>query len=228
MRLLVIQHHPQEGPGWLGQYLLERGHEMAFVRAWDGQTPPHGPQGYDALLCLGGPMNVYEEDAHPWLKDEDILLKNALAAGLPVLGICLGAQLIAKAAGAAVRQAPVQEVGWRTVSLTPAGRASTLLAGLGQELTVLQWHGDTFDLPPGAALLASGDEVPHQAFALGRAFGLQFHVEASPELARAWFGGTASLEQILKLYDERGPELLAQAERVFANFVALAQGSLIR
>jgi GMP synthase (glutamine-hydrolysing) len=222
MRVLVIQHHPQEGPGWLGQYLEEQGHQLVFVQAHAGQALPADTQGFQALLCLGGPMNVYEEEAHPWLVAEDGLLKQALAVDCPVLGICLGAQLIAKAAGAAVSPAPVQEIGWRRVQLTPQGQADPLFAGLGPELSVLQWHGDTFALPAGAALLARGDEVPHQALGLGRAYGLQFHVEASPEMARAWFGGAVQQDSILKLFDERGPELLAQARRIFANFVALA------
>lgn len=224
MRVLVIQHHPQEGPGWLGQYLQEQGHELILAHAWAGQALPATTQGFDALLCLGGPMNVYEEAAHPWLKDEDRLLKNALAADCPLLGVCLGAQLIAKAGGAAVSKAPVKEVGWRQVALTAAGQADPLFAGLGPGLTVLQWHEDTFALAPGARLLASGAEVPHQAFGLGRAYGLQFHVEASPEMAQAWFGQDPAQPEIMKLYEQRGPELLAQAGRVFANFVALAMG----
>ncbi|MFH1034959.1 MAG: type 1 glutamine amidotransferase [Pseudomonadota bacterium] len=224
MRALVIQHHPQEGSGWLGRCLLAHGHEMAFVHAWDGQAVPRDLQGHDALVSLGGPMNVYQEDAHPWLRDEDALLKDALARGSAVLGICLGAQLIAKAAGAAVSKAPVEETGWRSVAVTPAGQADPLFAGLGPELTVLQWHGDTFDLPAGAALLATGDEVPHQAFGLGRAYGLQFHLEATPEMAHAWFGVSPRHDEIMQPYEQRGRELLAQAESVFANFVALAWG----
>jgi GMP synthase-like glutamine amidotransferase len=221
MGVLVIQHHPAEGPGWLGDCLLSQGRQLAHALVFAGQALPADCQGFEALVSLGGPMNVYEEDAHPWLEHEDRLIKDALARGCPMLGICLGAQLIAKAAGAAVGKAPVPEVGWRRVGLTPAGQADPLFAGLGSELKVLQWHEDTFALPPGARLLASGDRVPHQAFGLGRAYGLQFHLEATPEMARAWFSEPVKQQEIMKPYDEHGPELKAQAERVFANFVAL-------
>jgi GMP synthase-like glutamine amidotransferase len=224
MRVLVTQHHPDEGPGLLGDFLASRGAELVTIHAHAGQLVPRDPAGFDALLSLGGPMNVYEEREHPWLVDENVLLANAAKAGMPVLGICLGAQLIAKALGAAVTKAPVEEVGWRTVRLTPAGAADPLLAGLGPEFTVLQWHGDTFALPEGGRLLATGEQVAHQAFAWGRAYGLQFHVEATPEIVRAWFPRVEEQAPMLEPFTRQGAELSAQAERIFGNFVALAAG----
>lgn len=224
MRVLVTQHHPDEGPGLLGDFLRARGAELVTVHAHAGQAVPRDPSGFDAVVSMGGPMNVYEEAEHPWLADENALLGAAARAGLPVLGVCLGAQLIAKALGAAVTKAPVEEVGWRTVRLTPTGAADPLFAGLGPELKVLQWHGDTFAVPEGGRLLAAGDEVPHQAFVWGRAYGLQFHVEATPDIVRAWFPAPARQPALLEPFIRQGAELSAQAERIFGNFVALAAG----
>jgi GMP synthase (glutamine-hydrolysing) len=222
VRVLVTQHHPDEGPGLLGDFLAAQRAELVIVQAHAGQAVPRDPAGFDAVLSLGGPMNVYEEAAHPWLADENVLLAAAARAGMPVLGVCLGAQLIAKALGAAVTKAPVEEVGWRTVRLTPTGAADPLFLGLGPELTVLQWHGDTFAIPEGGRLLASGDQVPHQAFAWGKAYGLQFHVEATPAIVRAWFPAPAEQPALLEPFVRQDAELSAQAERIFANFVALA------
>ncbi len=224
MRVLVTQHHPDEGLGLLGRFLLGRGAELTTVHAHAGQAVPRDPAGFDMVVSMGGPMNVYEEKDHPWLEDENVLLQNAARTGLPLLGVCLGAQLIAKALGAAVAKAAVEEVGWRQVRLTEAGAVDPLLAGLDREFTVLQWHGDTFAIPEGGRLLATGEEVPHQAFVWGKAYGLQFHVEATPDIIRAWFPQPLAQEPLLALWAKREKALLAQAELIFSNFVALAAG----
>jgi GMP synthase (glutamine-hydrolysing) len=116
----------------------------------------------------------------------------------------------------------VQEIGWRQVSLTPQGMQDPLFAGLSPALRVLQWHGDTFAIPAGGRLLATGPEVPHQAFAWGRAYGLQFHVEADPEMVRAWFPHSPDQETMLGPFALEGAALEAQARAVFKNFLALA------
>lgn len=224
MRVLVTQHHPEEGPGLLGDFLRARGAELVTVHAHAGQGIPRDPAGFDMLVSMGGPMNVYEEAAHPWLADENALLATAARAGMPVLGVCLGAQLIAKALGATVSKAAVEEVGWRTVRLTAAGAADPLFAGVGPELAVLQWHGDTFAIPEGGRLLAIGDEVPHQAFAWANAYGLQFHVEATGDIVATWFPKPEEQAPLLEPFAGQGRELAAQAERIFGNFVALAAG----
>ncbi len=223
MRILVTQHHPEEGPGHLGQFLANQGAELAFAHAWDGQPVPTDPAGLAAIISMGGPMNVYEEAEHPWLKDENLLLQRACQAGLPVLGVCLGAQLIAKALGAAVTKAPLEEIGWRKVSLTSDGQADPLFAGLGPRLDVLQWHGDTFAIPEGGRLLAFGDEVPHQAYVWGQAYGLQFHVEATPAMVRAWFPQAQQQAEMLEPFAALGSQLESQGEKVFANFLSLVR-----
>jgi GMP synthase-like glutamine amidotransferase len=141
------------------------------------------------IVAMGGPMGVGDGAEHPWLAGERALLAIAVARGLPVLGVCLGSQQLAAALGAEVRRGPEQEIGLGRVELTPEGRADPVLgpAADGPGLPVVHWHGDTFDVPPGAARLASSDLYPNQAFRAGsRAYGLQFHVEVDRALADGW------------------------------------------
>ena len=148
---------------------------------------------------MGGPMGAYEDDAHPWLADEKRLLREAVEAGHPVWGVCLGAQLLAAALGAHVYPGAEAEVGLLDVELTPAAADDPVFSVLPPTFPALQWHGDTFDLPPGATLLASSPAYANQAFVYGRAYALQFHLEVSPELAAEWGevpAYSASLEAI--------------------------------
>jgi GMP synthase-like glutamine amidotransferase len=187
----VLQHVAYEGPGLLEPVLRSAGLAVSVVRLDRGEPLP-SPGALSGLVVLGGPMGVGGEDAHPWLVDERDLLAGAVAAGLPVLGICLGAQQLASALGAEVRPAPAAEVGLGAVVLTPAGRRDPVLGpeygGLGTtEVPCVHWHADTFSLPEGAVHLAATRAVPHQAFRVGeRAYGLQFHVEVDADLATAW------------------------------------------
>lgn len=186
MRLLVLQHVDCEHPGALGEAAAERGIELEIRELDRGDAIPD-PRRYDGLVVLGGPMNVDEEEAHPWLAPEKEAIRAAVEAELPYLGICLGAQLLARALGAAVYPAAAPEVGVGEVRLTAAAADDPLFAGLPDPLPCLQWHGDTFDLPPGAILLATSEACRHQAFRVGPlAWGLQFHVEATPAMAREW------------------------------------------
>jgi GMP synthase-like glutamine amidotransferase len=132
-------------------------------------------------------MGVYDEAEYPFLQAENDFLQRAVAQGVPLLGICLGSQLLAKALGARVYRNPCKEIGWYTVDVTPAGCTDLLFTGVESPLAVFQWHGDAFDLPPGATLLASSPLCPHQAFRYGdRVYGLLFHLELTPEMIRTW------------------------------------------
>jgi GMP synthase-like glutamine amidotransferase len=150
---------------------------------------------------MGGPMSVNDEVELPWLKDEKRLIADAVSAGLPYWGVCLGAQLLASSLGARVWPGPTPEVGLMPVTLTRDGRADPILAGVPDELPTLQWHGDTFDLPQGGVLLASSPLYPAQAFRCGRlAYAFQFHLEVSAAMAREWAAVPAygeSLERVL-------------------------------
>ena len=132
-------------------------------------------------------MNVYEEDRYPFLKDEDLFIKEAIQRGKSVLGICLGAQLIAKALGAKVFKAPVKEIGWYDVSLTRIGLRDPLFSILPKTFPVFQWHEDTFEIPKAGKLIATSNSIPHQAFRYGeKVYGLQFHIEVTEEMIQEW------------------------------------------
>ncbi|HEY7062816.1 MAG TPA: type 1 glutamine amidotransferase [Chloroflexota bacterium] len=235
MRALVFQHVDCEHPGLFGDLLHVVGASITVVRLDAGDAIPD-PTAYDALLVFGGPMNVDEEAAHPWLAAENAAIQRAIQAGQPFLGVCLGAQLLAKALGASVTANPVPEVGFDTVTLTPAGRADPLFRGCPPALPVFQWHGDTFALPAGARLLATAPACAHQAFRHGAcAYGLQFHVEVTAPMVAAWGEIPAYRAALKRLHGPDGPAALAcaasaalpavhaAARILFANFLTLVR-----
>lgn len=185
MKVHYLQHVPYERVGCIEDWARRRGHELAGTLLYEpaGAATLPGPDALDLLVVMGGPMNVYEHDEHPWLADEKDFIRACIAAGKMVLGICLGAQLVADALGGEVTRAPFQEIGWHPVKLTEAGRRLEVFAHFPDRFTTLQWHGDTFSIPPGAVHTASSEAVAHQAFALagGRVVGLQFHLEETQE-----------------------------------------------
>src|ERR1700756_5301375 len=186
MRFLVIQHAACEPPGAYEDELLAG--EIAFERVEIDEQPalPEWRR-FDAIVAMGGPMGANDDRELPWLADERRLIADAVRAGVPYWGVCLGAQLLAASLGARVYTGARPEIGVRSdVELTGAAVRDPVFAGTPAKITTLQWHGDTFELPDGATLLATSREYENQAFAWGRAYGLQFHLEASPELARSW------------------------------------------
>lgn len=178
MKVRCFQHVPFEGLGLIDPWLRARGHEVSFTRWWAGDTAPDAAD-YDWLIVMGGPMNAYQHRDHPWLVAEKFALASAFATGKRVLGVCLGAQLIADVLGGKVVQNAEREIGWWPVRATaiPAGADGTRYA-FPAFTPVLHWHGDTFSLPPGATRLAESVACAQQAFAWGeRVLGLQFHLE---------------------------------------------------
>jgi len=201
MRLHVFQHVPFEGPGEITRWARERGHSLTFTRWFDGAPAPDLAT-VDGLFVMGGPMNIYEHRQHPWLKTEKDFLARALESSRPVVGICLGAQLLADVLGGRVYQNAVREIGWLPIRWRAEARSSVAFGFLPETSTALHWHGDTFDLPPRAQWLAETADCPHQAFAWGRlALGLQFHLEAD----------TSSLASLI---ENCGHELAAGGPRV--------------
>lgn len=219
MQTLVILHVATEGPGTLGTFLQSRGAILEEVALHDGEGLPEDPAEWDLIISMGGPMNVDEEETYPFLRDETEFLGRALEADVPVLGVCLGAQMIAKAAGARVVPSPEKELGWGRISLTDAGRRSPIFRDLPDTLDVLQWHGDMFEIPEGGELLASSTACPHQAFHYGNALGLQFHVEATKEMVALWFQDSPALDGLLRRYVELEDSLSRQAEQLYRNFL---------
>jgi GMP synthase (glutamine-hydrolysing) len=178
MRVAVLLHDPSEPAGLIDELLAAREHPVATVRLDETNEVPAGLD-EAALVLMGGPMSVNDEAGYPWLAAEKSLVRRAVEAGRPVLGICLGAQLIASALGARVYSSE-PEIGWRTL----AGVLGTPI--FPQAFSAFELHGETFDLPAGAVLLATGDRVRHQAFAVGSAVGLQFHLEATAPMIATW------------------------------------------
>ena len=184
--ILIFKHVPFEGPGTFREELDKRGLRYREVNLYKGEAPQN-LDGCGGLIIMGGPMNVYEEDEYPFLKDEDRLIKEALSKEIPMLGICLGAQLMAKAAGAKVTKGKKKEIGWYPLHITDEAMKDTVFCSLPKEVEVFQWHGDTFDLPKGAVRLASSDLFPNQAFRMGdNAYAFQFHIEVTSDIIKSW------------------------------------------
>ncbi|MDQ3672598.1 MAG: type 1 glutamine amidotransferase [Actinomycetota bacterium] len=212
MRTLVLQHIACEPPGVFEDVLRERGAELHRVELDEGEPLPDWRE-FDAIVAMGGPMSANDEAELPWLTDEKRLIGEAVRDGVPFWGVCLGVQLLAASLGARVYAGPAPEVGLLPVTLTPEARSDPVFAGAPGDLVTLQWHGDTFDLPTGAIRLAGSPAYPNQAFRLNRAYGVQFHLEVSGEMARDWAEVpeyVSSLERTLG--QEGAPAFLAAVE----------------
>ncbi|HEX5065180.1 MAG TPA: glutamine amidotransferase [Myxococcota bacterium] len=187
---LAIVHVAFEDLGLLEPLLAERGVATRYVEAPLGGVAAEDPLAPDLVVVCGGPISVYEEAEYPFVRDELTLLERRFAADRPTLGLCLGAQMMARALGSRVYPNARKEIGWSALSLTPAGKESPLRHLEGTR--VLHWHGDTFELPAGAQRLASTEITENQAFAWGAsALALQFHAEAAGVALERWFVGHA-------------------------------------
>jgi GMP synthase (glutamine-hydrolysing) len=187
MRVLVVENYLATPAGLVGEALEEAGAAIDLRRAHLGEPLPADGSGYDGLVILGGEQNALADDACPWFRPLIALIRNFGEEAGPVLGICLGAQLVARAHGATnILSRPV-EFGWHPVRPTAAGRADPVLSGLGEGGPLFHWHEDSFTLPSGAVHLAASDMTELQAFRIGRAtYGIQFHFEADRRLVAAW------------------------------------------
>ena len=183
--IAILQHVPHEGPGAIATLAAERGRATVLTRLDLGEPLP-SPDAIAGLVVLGGPMGADDAAAHPWIVPERVLVAATLARGVPTLGVCLGAQVLARSQGARVMRGPAQEIGMGSVDITPVAGADPLLGPESPVLECFHWRGDTFDLPAGAVLLAGNAAYPHQAFRIGRGWGLQFHVEVDEGLAADW------------------------------------------
>src|SRR5574337_3898 len=185
--LLVFQNIGCETPGIFLDVLQAQKRPVEMVRLYEGDRVPEDLSPFSGLLVMGGPMSVNDEADYPWLRTEDRLLKEALALDFPTLGICLGSQLIAKAAGGTIRQGLRKEIGWYPVHLTMAARHDRLCGGFPESIEVFEWHGEYFDAPPGSVNLARSALYECQAFAIGRhVYGLLFHLEVTSSMIADW------------------------------------------
>ncbi len=212
MRAHYLQHVPFEGLGSIETWLRARGARISDTQLYDGARLPD-LDGIDWVIAMGGPMSVNDEAQLPWLVAEKRFVADAIARGKVVLGICLGAQLIANALGAAVARNRQPEIGWFPITRVAAAGTHPLAAVFPSEVEVFHWHGETFDLPPGAVHLARSAACEHQAFALGdRVVGLQFHLETTPASAAALAEHCAD-ELRPAPYVQSAAEMLARPER---------------
>ena len=208
-RVYVFQHIACEDLGTFAAVLAARGYEIRYVRLFSGDPVPEDWNAARALIFLGGPMSVNDEARYSYLAYEKRVIRSALERRMPVLGICLGAQLLAAAAGARVFPGPRPEIGWEAVTLTMEGRQDPVLAGLAGLAAVFHWHGETFDLPPGATRLAFSALTINQAFRLGSsAYGLQFHLEVDAPMVAAW---------VREYAHDLGPDLDGATRRILAD-----------
>ena len=185
--LLVIEHVPHERLGTFEAAFKSAGCALAPLHAWDAKAAWPSVRDVDGIVSMGGPMSVYDGPRHPFIANELRVLRAAVDAGLPVLGVCLGAQMLARALGAKVSKNPQKEIGWYPVMREPDAEGNPLFEPFGQTETVFQWHGDAFALPKGAVRLASSPLCEEQGFRYrDRVYGLQFHVEVTEAIVRAW------------------------------------------
>jgi len=186
-KILVLQHVEAEGPGLIGIVARERGFNLRTIRLFQGENIPKDPRVWSAVVVMGGPMGVYDEAEFIFINNELNLLESAFKYNIPVLGVCLGAQMMARAGGARVWSGEKKEIGFYKISLTPTGQNDKLFLGLPCDMTVFQWHGDTFDIPHNALNLASSTLFEHQLLKVGtNSYGLQFHLEVTEAMVRGF------------------------------------------
>jgi GMP synthase (glutamine-hydrolysing) len=236
-RLLCIEFEPDAGPGRLALHFKALGAEVHVVPVHSGTLLP-SIDGFHAVIPLGGAMNAEDDDHFPFLGQTVSLLRAAAERGVPVLGVCLGAQLLARALGARIWRRPQMEVGYFPIRLTPEGRADRLFSGFNPHPVAFQWHEDAFDLPSGATLLADSDRDTAQAFKLGTCYGVQFHPEVTALGIACWCGSSAadltsaatptSKEALLAAAHTLEVEFAAQTAQLCRNWLDIVNTSAVR
>jgi len=231
-KIIVLQHAAWEILGTLNILLKEAGHRIKYVNFARDPLYKVSLEGYDSLVLLGGPMNVDEEKKYPHLTHEIHLIEEALKKKIPTLGICLGAQLIAKTLGATVRKNPAKEIGWHPITLTDNGKKSPYFEGYAETETLFHWHGDTFDIPAGATHLALSPLCNNQAFSYGEnTLALQFHLEVDKTMIKRWLHVPSMREEFLACHPEKDevsflieskqylPPLQSMSQKTFGSFI---------
>ena len=230
----MLQHIACEPPGVYEDVLVERGAQIHRVELDEGEQLPDSGAGFDAIVAMGGPMSVNDEREHPWLVAEKQLIRDAVGDGIPFFGACLGVQLLASSLGARVVAGETPEVGVLPVYATAAAGDDPVFSGLAWPRPTFQWHGDTFDLPDAATLLATSPAYPNQAFRVRETtYGVQFHLEVSDAMADEWALvpeyrasadaalGEGGLDRLLADFRASAPELQADARTLFSRWVDL-------
>ena len=217
--IYLLKHTRGDGPGALGRFLTGAGRPFRTIELAQRQPLPAITNDISAIVSLGGHMDVNEEANYPFLRDETVFIKRIVQNEIPFFGICLGAQLLAKAFDAEVYRGRVNERGWTPVSLTGDGVSDRVFSGVPRDLTVFESHHDTFDIPKGGTLLATGSDILNQAFRMGRnAYAFQFHLEMDMENLGAWFSGRPELRDHSERLSAMEPGYSNAANSIFNNF----------
>ncbi len=224
MRVHYLQHVPFEGLGSIEPWLEKAGYQISVTKFFESAILPDF-KSIDLLIVMGGPMSVNDEDVYPWIVTEKRFIREAIESGIPVLGICLGAQLIVSAMGATVYMNSEKEIGWYPIQGTsPIGNSAFKFPSLS---TVFHWHGETFDLPEGATLLARSEGCENQAFQLNSSvIGLQFHLETTPESAKA-IVSNCSNELVQSKYIQTEVEILSAKPEMYESINGLMEDVLL-
>lgn len=229
-KILVIKNAEKENPGTIEHFFANNGWDIVTIELQRGDKLPAGLEETSAIVILGGPMNVHEGHSFPFLKDEEKLIRKALIEDIPMLGICLGAQLIAKTCNAIVEKAPEKEIGWYRVKLTSEGQKDVLFQGLPKNMHVFQWHEDTFEVPSNGVLLVQSDKCKNQAFRIGNhVYGLQFHVEVTKNMIKEWTEDAPmniDVQRVMKNTVKLQEEFEQHANQIFLNFKRLIESAL--
>ena len=217
MKILCLKHIAFEGPGTIALWAQARGHELAIESVFQNRPLP-SPETFDALLVMGGPMNIYEDVIYPWLTREKAYIRSAIAAGKHVIGVCLGAQLIAHVLGAKVTAGEHKEIGWFPIQPSANCPATLPLTG---ELRVLHWHGDTFEIPQGAHAIAHSAACANQGFLYrDRVLALQCHLEMTPQ-SLALLIAACSTELVDAPYIQDAATMQAESEATYEEMQAV-------
>ena len=225
----IIKNAKDEGPGTIEDFLIENCIPYRIFESHKGEFPTNIEE-YNSLIIMGGPMSVYEMGKYPFLKIEAGIIEKAINKNIKVLGICLGAQMIAHVLGAKVYKGNVEEIGWHKIEITEDGLKDNLIISLSKNLSgnicrkfnVFHWHGDTFDLPSGTIHLAKSYLYENQAFKFkNNVYAFQFHIEINKKLLYMWFDFHKLKEEILKKYEEIKSEYLKRSKNFYKSFFAV-------
>lgn len=214
MRLHYLQHVPFENPGSILMWAKENGHRITNTQLYNNEAFPRQDE-FDWLVIMGGPMNIYDEKTYPWLANEKVFIRESIAEGKVIIGLCLGGQLIADVIGGRVTKNLYKEIGWFPIQLSEEARTSPLFSFFPQEPVVFQWHGDTFSvLPEDAKCIAQSTACMHQAFIFkNKVFGFQYHLENTPLIINALLENCRD-EMVPDIYVQTPEELLAHPEYI--------------
>jgi GMP synthase (glutamine-hydrolysing) len=234
-KIYVLQHHAVENLGNIAEALEGAALAWQYVRVHEGQPVPKEMKGAGGLIVMGGPMGVYQTERYPFLREEMALIEDAIKHERPVLGVCLGAQIVAAALGAKVERNPRgKEIGWHPIRLEAGASDDRLMRGLPESLTPFHWHGDIFELPSGAVSLASSDKTPCQAFRYGdKTYAFQFHFEVTPASVAAMAEAFAkdlqrekiAADEMIAQSDRHATQLEQIAGTVFSRWASPIQGT---